>query len=105
MAGTAAGSAPRTRSSMRGAADGQNVNDLERLASVVAGSALAALALKRRGIGGLVAGVLGGALVERGATGHCHVYQALGMNTADGGRPAQQHGPNAVLDASKARRV
>jgi uncharacterized membrane protein len=85
----------------------RNVNDVERVLSVVAGSALAAYALKRRGVGGLLAGALGGALVERGATGRCHVYAALDVDTL-GGRPhrvTQQHGAAAVLDASTAKRI
>jgi uncharacterized membrane protein len=85
----------------------RNVNDVERVLSVVAGGALAAYALRRRGVGGLLAGALGGALVERGATGHCHVYAALDVDTL-GGRPRrveQRHGPAAVLDASKSKRV
>jgi len=109
MAESAAGpvEAPRTRSAARHArAERTNVNDVERLLSVAAGGALAAYALKKRDLSALVVGLLGGALVERGVTGHCHVYDALGLSTTDGdGRPVQQHGPNAVLDASDARRV
>jgi uncharacterized membrane protein len=93
---------PRTKRSQ------QNVGGLERAASVAAGGALAAYALKRRGLGGLVVGLLGGALLERGVTGHCHVYGALGLDSAAGDshpRVVQRHGRAAVLDASKGRRV
>jgi uncharacterized membrane protein len=109
MAGTAAGSieAPRTRTSARGErAARANVHELERVASVAAGAALAAYAARRKDIPGLLLGLVGGALVERGMTGHCRVYAAFGMDTSDLTLPVrQQHGPNAVLDASKARRV
>ena len=113
MAESAAGAveAPRTRSASRHSrAERTNVNDIERVLSVAAGGALAAYALKKRDVSALLVGLLGGALVERGVTGHCHVYGALGMSTAedeaDGeGRPVQQHGANAVLDASTAQRV
>ncbi|HET7435465.1 MAG TPA: SRPBCC family protein [Thermoanaerobaculia bacterium] len=61
----------------------RNVSDPERWLSVVAGSALAVYGLKRRDIPGIVAGVLGGALVWRGASGHCMVYGSLGLTTVD----------------------
>jgi uncharacterized membrane protein len=66
----------------------KNVNDPERWVSVIFGSALAAYGLRMRSIGGLVLGAVGGALVWRGATGHCHVYEAMGVSTAgdDDGR-------------------
>ncbi|HUR80716.1 MAG TPA: SRPBCC family protein [Thermoanaerobaculia bacterium] len=66
----------------------KNVNDPERWVSVIAGSALAAYGLKMRNIPGMVLGLLGGALVWRGATGHCHVYEAMGVSSVgeDDGR-------------------
>jgi len=69
-----------------------NVSNPERWLSVVAGTAVAAFGLTRRSTTGIVAALLGGALVYRGATGHCHVYDALGISTAtddDGGQPRQ----------------
>jgi uncharacterized membrane protein len=109
MAGSEAGTiaAPRTRSSSRGErASRRNVNDIERVASVAAGGALAAYALRRKDLASVMLGLVGGYLLERGVTGHCHVYDALGVTTAHGDDdPVQQHGPNAVLDASRARRV
>ena len=76
----------------------QNVNDLERLLSVVAGGALAAYALKRRGASGLAAGVLGGFFVQRGVTGHCYAYDSLGLDSKEHRLPnvVQRHGPAAV---------
>ena len=59
-----------------------NVGNVERWLSMVAGGALAAYALKRRDTNGAAAGAAGAALLFRGATGHCHVYQALGVSTA-----------------------
>jgi uncharacterized membrane protein len=61
----------------------KNVNEPERWISVVAGSALAAYGLKIRSLGGLALGAIGGALVWRGATGHCPVYGAMGVSTAE----------------------
>ena len=51
---------------------GINVPRGERIASVVAGGVLAAVAVRSRS---LLLGALGGALVGRGATGHCPVYR------------------------------
>ena len=84
----------------------QNVASLERLLSVVGGSALAISGMRRRGVGGAALAVLGGVLVHRGATGRCLVYASLGFRT----RPEvpwlrKQRGGAAVLDASEAVRV
>jgi uncharacterized membrane protein len=66
----------------------QNVNEPERWISVIAGSALAAYGLKMRSLPGLVLAGVGSALVWRGATGHCAVYESLGISSAadDDGR-------------------
>lgn len=61
-----------------------NVGDLERWASVAGGGALVAYALSKVSLGGVAAGVLGGALVYRALTGHSCAYEALGINTACG---------------------
>lgn len=62
-----------------------NVSEPERWISVIAGSALAAYGLKMRSIPGLVLAGVGGALVWRGATGHCMVYESMGLSTAEEG--------------------
>ena len=62
---------------------GTNVSNPERWLSVVAGTALAAYGLARRSGTGLTLAGLGGALVWRGATGHCPVYGTLGVSTAE----------------------
>ena len=60
----------------------QNVNNAERVASAVAGGALVAYGLKHGGMGGAILSLLGGGMLLRGATGHCHTYDALGISTA-----------------------
>lgn len=91
-----------------------NVDTVERALSVVAGGALAAYALRRKDVTGLALGLLSGVLVERGVTGHCPAYQALGVSSAGHGGgiardedagPVQQHGAAAALDAQKATKV
>jgi len=67
--------------SMERAENIQNVSSPERWLSVVAGSALAAYGLTRRSVAGLIIAGAGGALAWRGATGHCMVYEALGIST------------------------
>jgi uncharacterized membrane protein len=61
-----------------------NVGRVERWLSMAAGGALAAYGLKRRELPGGAAALAGAALLYRGATGHCDVYQALGINSAGG---------------------
>ncbi len=96
---------------------GNNVNSIERAVSIAAGTAIAAYGLKRKDWGGLAAGVVGGLLVERGVTGHCMAYDALGLTsmdeTGDGaalphkdeGGVVRQHGGGASVDAQAAKRV
>lgn len=60
----------------------QNVGDSERTASVVAGAILATLGLARRSLPGSIVAAVGGAMVYRGVTGHCHLYDALDIDTA-----------------------
>lgn len=66
--------ASKTRSSV-------NVGEIERLASAVAGGALAVYGLRQRSIGGLCLTLAGTALLHRGVTGHCNTYQVLGITT------------------------
>jgi uncharacterized membrane protein len=64
-----------------GAESNRNLSEFERWASLAAGTGLAIYGLthiKHRGW--LYAG-LGGFLLKRGATAHCDVYEALGVNT------------------------
>jgi uncharacterized membrane protein len=57
-----------------------NVGPLERLLSMAAGGALAVYALNRREGAGATAALAGAVMLYRGATGHCDVYQALGVD-------------------------
>ena len=64
-----------------------NVGQTERWASVLGGAALAALALRggrrSKGVAGLAA-LAGLPLILRGATGHCPVYQRMGIDKSAG---------------------
>jgi uncharacterized membrane protein len=59
-----------------------NVGPIERAASSVGGAVLAGLGLGKGGVAGLLLAAAGAALVYRGQTGHCSLYQAAGVNTA-----------------------
>src|SRR3954453_23817211 len=58
-----------------------NVNSTEHIVSGAAGGALLSYGLKSGGVGGTLLSVLGGAMLFRGATGHCHMYDAMGIRT------------------------
>ena len=58
-----------------------NVAQTERIGSIAAGAGLALYGLSRKSLGGLLLAVVGGALIKRGATGHCEMYAKLGINS------------------------
>jgi len=60
-----------------------NVGTTERLLSLLGGGVLAAYGLSRGKASGLLLAGVGAALAYRGTTGHCDVYQALRLSSAD----------------------
>ena len=87
-----------------------NVANPERVGSVALGAALIAFGLRQRDAKGLLAAVIGGAFVQRGATGHCMVYDALGVSTGDSEAVLGRHrddvtGAAATVNARKAVKV
>jgi len=58
-----------------------NVSRGERVASLIGGGTLIAYGLQKRSWAGLGMATIGGLLAYRGATGHCDVYRAIGVNT------------------------
>ena len=88
-----------------------NVAKPERIGSVAIGAALVAYGLKRRDPVGLIAALFGGAFVHRGATGHCYVYDAMGVSTGAADTvldaPARDDvtGRSATVNARKAVKV
>lgn len=60
-----------------------NISSREKTLSTVGGSALVIAGLARGKLSGLLMTALGGALVYRGWTGHCHAYEALGIDTSE----------------------
>jgi uncharacterized membrane protein len=59
-----------------------NVAEVERWASALGGAALAVYGIRQKSIAGAMIAASGGALIYRGASGHCPVYSAAGMNMA-----------------------
>ena len=59
-----------------------NVGQIERWASAVGGGALALYGVTRGSLGGVALALVGAALVQRGYSGHCNLYEAIGYNTA-----------------------
>ena len=66
-----------------------NVGEAERMASTVAGGLLALYGLSQRSLPGLALAGLGGWLVTRGVRGVDPLYDALGVDTSDGGTPVE----------------
>ena len=77
-----------------------NVGDTERWLGGLAGGALALLGLSRRSPGGLLSALAGGALVYRAVTGHCPVYEAMGIDSS-----GRRRGPVASVRAGAGVKV
>lgn len=60
-----------------------NVGGVERVLSIMAGGMMVADGARRRDVGGLMAALIGGALLQRGLTGHCSVYLSMGRSTVE----------------------
>ena len=82
--------------------DARNVGSLERWISLATGTMLGAVAVKRRGMLGVLAGAVGAELLYRGATGFCPIYGALGIDTSAG---YGEHNRNASVPYGRGVRV
>lgn len=58
-----------------------NVNDMERYGSMAAGAGILVGAFLGHGLGRVLLLAAAGALLHRGVTGHCMVYEKLGVST------------------------
>jgi uncharacterized membrane protein len=61
----------------------QNVGDNERVISAIAGGGLITYGISKGGLFGTALSLVGGGLLYRGATGHCHLYSAVDKTTAE----------------------
>ena len=73
-----------------------NVSKNERVVSLAAGSIVAMLGVGRRDLTGLLITGVGAGLIYRGATGHCHLYEKLGVDTATAERDNRSHRAHAA---------
>jgi uncharacterized membrane protein len=69
----------------------RNISEVERWTSMAAGTALALYGLSRRNPRGWMLTAFGGLLLRRGMRGHCDVYHALGVSTAERGSDTRRH--------------
>ena len=76
----------------------KNVGDGERWLSMLAGASLVVLGLSSHRRGSMLATLLGGGLVHRGATGRCRLYSALGVDRS-------QRNSNTIIPARSGYRV
>src|SRR5438128_2407655 len=79
-----------------GADEGVNVSELERMLSLAGGGAAAIYGLNR---GSLLLTAVGGSLLYRAFSGHCPMYSALDVSTA------QRHTPAASVPAGEGFKV
>jgi uncharacterized membrane protein len=80
-----------------------NVGQVERWASSIGGGALALYGVTRGSLGGIALALLGAALVQRGVTGHCNVYEAMNFSTA--GDAGLRNSENVSVPAERGTRV
>jgi uncharacterized membrane protein len=81
---------------------GMNVGDAERIGSTIAGLVLISRAVAKPTLGRIVLAVVGGALLQRGVTGHCSMYKALDIDTMGVRRkPRNAVGDDPVTSASE----
>jgi len=73
-----------------------NLSDVERSVSVILGGALVVRALQKMDVIPLALAALGVGLIFRGASGHCSLYQAMGVDGAQGGKHRAAPLPTSV---------
>lgn len=60
-----------------------NISEPERIVTSIGGAGLAIYGVSRGDLRGLAMALAGSYLLYRGATGHCHTYEALGIDMSD----------------------
>ena len=79
-----------------------NVGQTERWVSAVGGGALALYGITRGSLGGIALALVGAALVQRGYSGHCNLYEAIGYNT---GGDSLRNSENVSVRAERGTKV
>ncbi|ALA59224.1 SRPBCC family protein [Nitrospira moscoviensis] len=85
----------------------QNIGDTQRIVSALLGGGLLAGGLPRRSWAGAGLSLIGAALLHRGISGYCAIFDAMGLDTGGDGRPTNRLGRRKVETdrATKIRRV
>ena len=89
----------RLRNSRQENRTNQNIGETERVMSNILGGMLLIGGLGRRSWTGVAIAAAGAAFLYRGATGHCMVYESLGLDTHRGtpsGPPAVGHSHETI---------
>ena len=94
--GTAEGAGEKSGSSV-------NVGQTERWISALGGGALALYGVTRGSLGGIALALVGAALVQRGYSGHCNLYEAVGYST--GGDSGLRNSENVSVPAERGTKV
>jgi uncharacterized membrane protein len=97
------GSGPATRPVEPAASAPPNVGQTERTACVAASGLLALYGLRRRSLGGLGMVAAAGALLYRGMSGRCGLYDRLGVNTVGAAAPSTRSFEQSVVVQRPAR--
>lgn len=82
------------------AVERRNVGSIERLASATLGGALVGYGIRRLDLKGVLIAITGELLIQRGWTGYCRIYAALGINTRkeEGSIASVRHGRGIKID-------
>jgi uncharacterized membrane protein len=80
-----------------------NVGQTERWVSAIGGGALALYGITRGSLGGIALALAGAALLQRGYTGHCNLYEAIGYNST--GDSDLRNGENVTVPAGRGIKV
>jgi uncharacterized membrane protein len=74
----------------------KNIAESERAVSAIGGAIIAGIALGQRNASTPFLLLLGGLLIYRGVSGHCALYERLGIDTSD--RPSDsEEGPEGMV--------
>ncbi len=65
--------------------DWVNIGHQERNWSIIGGAAILGASLVGRGLTRILGALIGGSLIYRGVSGHCHTYEMLGVNRSNEG--------------------
>ena len=77
----------------------RNIADNERIASGLGGALLLGYGLARPSLLSTLLAVGGALLLERGLTGSCAIYRAIGVNTREDERPRYgKRGAHSIVD-------